>query len=72
MYILVIRNHQDSVWLRFVYTRDFILDRRISESLQNEIEIDKDAFETITILFAAVVGGVIVLLLLLLLLMSSF
>ncbi len=34
MYILIIRNHQDSAWLRFVYTRDFFSDRRFSESLQ--------------------------------------
>ncbi len=49
MYILVIRNHQDSAWLCFVYTRDFILGQTLFKELTNEIEIDKDAFKTITI-----------------------
>ncbi len=51
MYILVIRNHQDSAWLRFVYTRDFILvyGQTLFTEFTNEIETDKDAFETITI-----------------------
>ncbi len=50
MYILVIRNHQDSALLNFVYTRDFILGQTVFKEYTNEIETDKDAFETITIL----------------------
>jgi hypothetical protein len=55
MYILVTRNHQDSTWLRFVYTRDFILDRCFSREFTNEIETGKDTFDTITISIAKVV-----------------
>ncbi len=50
MYILFIRNHQDSTWLCFVYTRDFILGQTLFKEFTNEIETDKDAFETITII----------------------
>jgi hypothetical protein len=52
MYILVIRNHQESAWLHFVH-KGFHFGQTLFIESKNEIETDKDAFETITIIIKA-------------------
>ncbi len=48
MYILVLRDHQDSALLCFVYTRGFMFGQTLFREFTNEIETDKNTFETIT------------------------
>jgi hypothetical protein len=47
MYILVIRNHQDSALL--CIHKGFHLGQMLFREFTNEIETDQDTFETITI-----------------------